>query len=171
MPDKDEFRRAWGQFATGVTVVTTLEPDGQVHGMTANALCSVSLEPLLVLISVGHNRHTYPLIEANGRFGISILKEDQQSIAEYYTRDPKDRTGDVTVAIRFTGNGTALVDGCLAGMDCHMVSSHVAGDHTIYVAEVDEIGLGKGTPLIFHEGRYSSLGNPVIAVKPGQQLP
>ena len=160
MADKEAFRKAWGKFATGVTVITTIQPDGKVHGMTANGVCSVSLEPLLVLACLGHNRNSYGLIKETRRFAISILHEYQQDIAEYYTRDPKDRTGDVEVPFRFTPQGSAVVEGSLAYMDCLVVAEHTAGDHTIFVAEVDEIGLEEGRPLLFFEGKFDNLPSP-----------
>ena len=157
MADAQAFRQAWGRFATGVSVVTTIEPNGQVHGMAANGINSVSLEPLLVLLCVDHNRNSYPLIKETGRFAINVLNEDQQAIAEYYTRPPERRTGDVNIAFSFTERGSAVVDNCLAMMDCHLVNEHEAGDHTIFIAEVDEIRVSSGSPLIFFEGKFGQL--------------
>ena len=158
MADAQAFRQAWGKFATGVSIITTVEPDGQVHGMAANGIASVSLDPLLVLFCVGHNRNSYPLIRATRRFAISILNEGQRPIAEYYTRPPEKRTGDVEISFRFTESGAAVIDDCLASMDCHVVNEHTAGDHTIFIASVEEIDLQSGRPLIFYEGAYGRLG-------------
>lgn len=157
MADAQTFREAWGKFATGVSVVTSIEPDGHVHGMTAQAVGSVSLDPLLVMACVGHNRNSYPLISKNGAFAISILREEQQPIAEYYARPPEQRTNDVPIAMSFTERGSAVLEDCLASMDCHVVAEHVAGDHTIFIGEVDEIRLGDGRPLLFFEGRFGGL--------------
>ena len=158
MTDQNAFRRAWGQFATGVSVVTTLEADGKVHGMAANGVGSVSLDPPLVLVCVGHNRNSYPLIKSAGRFVINILCEDQQAIAEYYAAPPEDRTGDSGVSFSFTKTGSATVDGCLAWMDCHLYEEFVGGDHTIFIGEVDEIQVDEGRPLLFFEGKFGRLG-------------
>ncbi|MBI4298785.1 MAG: flavin reductase family protein [Chloroflexi bacterium] len=160
MVDKEAFRKAWSNFATGVTVITTIQPDGHVHGITANGVCSVSLEPPLVLACLGHNRNSYSLIKKRRRFAINILDESQQRIAEYYTRDSKDRFGDVEVAFRFTSQGSAIVEGGLAYMDCQVVAEHKAGDHTIFVAKVDEIGLKQGRPLLFFESGFHRLSSP-----------
>ena len=157
MADAQTFRQAWGKFATGVSVVTTIEPDGSVHGMAANGITSVSLDPLLVLLCVGHNRNSYPLIKDSGRFCINILNEDQQDVGEYYARPPERRESDYNVPFTFTDRGSAALDGSLASMDCHVVTEHVAGDHTIFIAEVAEIHVNEGQPLLFFEGKWAHL--------------
>ena len=157
MADPQTFREAWSKFATGVSVVTTIEPDGSVHGMAANGITSVSLDPLLVLLCVGHNRNSYPLIKDSGRFCINILNEDQQDVGDYYARPPERRESDYRVPFTFTEGGSAALDGSLASMDCHVVTEHVAGDHTIFIAQVDEIHVNEGKPLLFFEGKWGHL--------------
>ena len=159
MPDAQTFRQAWGKFATGVSVVTTVQEDGSVHGMTANGINSVSLDPLLVLVCVGHTATSYPLISEVRRFAINILGEDQQPVAEYYARPTDQKTGDLDVSFTHTEHGSATVDGSLVHMDCRVVTEHEAGDHTIFIAEVEEIEIGDGKPLLYYEGRFSSLAN------------
>ncbi len=156
MADADTFRKAWGKFATGVSIVTCIQPDGHVHGMTAQAISSVSLDPLLVMVCVGHNRNSYPLIKVSRHFAISILNEGQQAVAEYYARPPEERT-DGDVAVKLTEEGSAMIDGCLAFMDCQVLSEHVAGDHTIFIGEVEDIRTGPGDPLLFFEGRFGGI--------------
>ena len=158
MADAQMFRQAWGKFATGVSVVTTIQPDGHVHGMTANSIMSLSLDPLLVIVCVGHERNSYPLIKETGRFAISILGASQEPIARYYARPPEERTGDVPSSFTFTAEGSAIVDDSLASTDCHVVDEFVAGDHSVFIGEVDEINIGSGEPLIFFEGRFGRLG-------------
>ena len=143
---------------TGVAVVTTIEPDGRVHGMAANGIVSVSLDPLLVLVCIGHNRDSYKLIRENRRFAINVLTEEQQHIAEHYARPPAERTIEAGASFSVTVRGSAILNGCLASMDCHVVNEHEAGDHTIFVGEVDEIQVNSGSPLIFFEGTYTRLG-------------
>ena len=157
MVDAEAFRYAWSRFPTGVAVVTCIQADGQVHGMAANAISSVSLEPLLVLVSVGRNRDSHSLIEKSRRFAINILREDQQPIAEYYARPPGQRTGDVNVSFSFTERGSATVNGCLVAIDCHVFSEHSAGDHTIFIGEVDELKVNPGKPLMFFESGFRPL--------------
>ena len=158
MADAQIFRQAWGEFPTGVAVVTTIQPDGQVHGMAANGINSVSLEPPLVLVCVGHSRNTYLLIKDTRRFAINILSEDQQAIGENYARPPEQKAGDAGVSFNFTERGSAIVDKCLAWMDCHVVDEYMAGDHTIFIGEVDEVRVNPGRPLVFFEGKFGRLG-------------
>ena len=157
MPDAQTFRQAWGKFATGVSVITTVHADGEVHGMTANGINSVSLDPLLVLVCAGHTTTSYPMIKETQRFAINILAEEQQPIAEYYARPTDQKTGDLAVSFSRTDRGAATVDGSLAHMACKVVTEHVAGDHTIFIAEVEEIEVGDGRPLLYFEGRFSQL--------------
>lgn len=157
MSDAQIFRQAWGKYPTGVAVVTSIEHDGQVHGMAANGINSVSLDPLLVLVCVGHNRNSYPLIKNVGRFAINILSEEQQHVAEYYAGPADKRKGGIDIDFSFTERGSAFISGSLATMDCRVVSEHVAGDHTIFIGEVDEIAVYSGKPLMFCEGKFLRL--------------
>ena len=159
MPDAQTFRQAWGKFATGVSVVTTLRSDGEVHGMTANGINSVSLDPPLALVCAGHATTSYPLIKESRRFAINILSEGQREVAEYYARPTDQKTGDVDVSFTLTERGSALVDGSLSQMDCKVVSEHVAGDHTIFIGEVEAINVSNGKPLLFFEGRFGQLAS------------
>ena len=157
MPDSQTFRQAWGKFATGVSIVTTADSDGSVHGMTANGINSVSLDPLLVLVCAGHTTTSYPLIRDSRRFAINILNEDQQAIAEYYARPTDQKTGDLDIGISRTEHGGYMVDDSLAQMDCRVVNEYVAGDHTIFIGEVEEINVSDGKPLLFFEGRFGQI--------------
>ncbi len=156
MVDATTFRRAWGKFATGVSVVTSIQPDGHVHGMTAQSISSVSLDPLLALVCIGHNRNSYPLIKDSRHFGISILAEGQRDVAEYYARPPEERTAG-EIPLSHTENGSSMIEGCLAYMDCHVVSEQVAGDHTIFIGEVQDIHISTGEPLLFFDGSFGGI--------------
>jgi flavin reductase (DIM6/NTAB) family NADH-FMN oxidoreductase RutF len=125
--------------------------------MTANGITSVSLDPLLVLVCTGHNTTSYPLIKDSRRFAINILNEDQQAIAEYYARPTDQKTGDLEIPISMTERGSAIVGDSLAQMDCKVVNEHVAGDHTIFIGEVEEINVQDGRPLLFYEGRFGQI--------------
>ena len=153
MADAHVFRQAWSKFPTGVAVVTTIEPDGGVHGMAANGVNSVSLDPLLVLVCVDHRRNTYSLIRQGRRFGLNFLRREQRDVAEYYARPAQERTGDPPASFRLTTRGAAFLEGALASMDCKLVAEHPAGDHSIFVGEVEEVVVGQGDPLVFFEGR------------------
>ncbi len=149
----ENFRAAWACFGTGVTVITSREPDGGVHGMTANGVVSVSLEPPLALASIGHNRNTFQLVQASRRFGISILSTDQVEIARHYTNPPEMRGSDDMIPFAELGEST-IIDGALAAMDCRVVSEHEEGDHTLFVARVEHVRLGEGEPMLWVRGRF-----------------
>ncbi len=157
MPDAQTFRQAWGKFATGVSVITTVQPGGEVHGMTANGITSVSLDPLLALVCAGHTTTSYPLIQETGRFAINILNEEQTPIAEYFARPTDQKTGDLDASFTLTERGSAAIEGSLVHMDCRVVTEYVAGDHTIFIGEVEEIAIGEGRPLLYYEGRFERL--------------
>ena len=161
MPDAQTFRQAWGKFATGVSVITTTQADGEIHGMTANGITSVSLDPLLALVCAGHSTASHPLIKESGRFAINILSEDQRPIAEYYARPSDQKTGDVPMSFSRTAQGAATLDGSLAYMDCRVVSEYVAGDHTIFIGEVEEIAIDADgdRPLLYFEGKFNRLSD------------
>ena len=159
MPDAQTFRQAWGKFATGVSVITTVESDDEIHGMTANGITSVSLDPLLALVCAGHTTASYPLIKESGRFAINILSEEQQAVAEYYARPTDQKTGDVPASFSRTAQGAATLDGSIAYMDCRVVNEYVAGDHTIFIGEVEEIHIDSDgdRPLLYFEGKFNRL--------------
>jgi len=157
LSNSDLFRKAWGSFATGVSLITTVEENGSVHGMTANGIASVSLEPMLAMVCVGHSAKTYPILESTGKFGINILAESQKAIGEYYAKSDTP-TGVINPAIfRFTEAGTPFLVGSLASMDCQIVSAHKEGDHTVFIGEVSEIEVSEGSPLLFYTGKWMTL--------------
>ncbi len=159
MVGKDEFRRGMARFATGVTVVTTLDQDGAMHGMTANSFTSVCLEPPLALVCVDLRSNTHRFIEARGAFGVNVLSQKQQDIGSYFAKSPKDRLGQVSYSHRPSESGLPVIEGSLAFFGCRVVDSHVHGDHTIYIGRVMEAALGgPEKPLLFYESRFSALG-------------
>jgi flavin reductase (DIM6/NTAB) family NADH-FMN oxidoreductase RutF len=140
-----------------VSIVTTIQPDGHVHGMAANGIASVSLDPMLVLVCVGNDRSSHPLIKQTERFAISILGEKQREVADYYARPPEEKDERRELEFSFTKHGSAIVRDALASMDCHTVDEYIAGDHTVFIGEVDEIRTSPGRPLLFFEGEYRRL--------------
>ena len=153
---KDEFRKCMSEFATGVTVLTTLGDEDKVHGMSANSFTSVCLDPPLVLVCVAHNTNTYRYTENRRRFGVNVLSSEQEDIGRYFARPPEDRHGDVAYDYSITpGCGVPALEGVLAFFGCEVVGSHVHGDHTIYIAEVKEMYRGETkAPLLFFESRW-----------------
>ena len=155
-----DFRLALSQFATGVTVVTVQRAPGLVHGMTANSFTSVSLEPLIVLVCVEERAKMLPLLLQKKRFGVSVLKENQQSISEFFARkdQPEDAEERLGIRFRWTENGIPLVEHTLCQIACTLVDAHVAGDHTICLGEVESAEVTSGEPLIFFRREYRKIG-------------
>ena len=153
------FREAWRKFATGVSIVTTRQPDGGTYATTANSVASVSLDPLLVLVSFGKVSSTHANLARERRFGINILRDDQAPIAEHYATSPPEERQNLPPAHR-RPSGTTLLDDALACMDCRVVSDVGAGDHTVFIAEVEHIEVSAGAPLVFYDGRYGTVAEP-----------
>src|SRR5262244_4120246 len=158
-----EFRGAMGTFATGVTIIT-VDFEDEVHGMTANAFTSVSLDPMLVLVCVDRSARTHAHLHAKKRFGVNVLAECQRAISEYYARPERTHErAEQEAGARFkrTAHGTPVLDGALAYFECRLHSVQDAGDHTIFIAEVEEVVLWEGRPLLFHRGKYHEIGDPL----------
>jgi flavin reductase (DIM6/NTAB) family NADH-FMN oxidoreductase RutF len=158
-----EFRRAMGNFATGVTIIT-LDLDGEVHGMTANAFASVSLDPLLVLVCVDHNARMHAHLHSKKRFGINVLSGDQRAISQYYARPARSHEhAEEEAGARFerTRHGTPMLLGAIVYLECRLHSAQEAGDHTIFIAEVEDVVVREGKPLLFFRGRYRRVGKEI----------
>src|SRR5579862_1652346 len=159
-----EFRKAMGRFATGVTIIT-VDLDGEVHGMTANAFASVSLDPMLVLVCVDHSTRTHAHLHAKKRFGINVLGEDQRTISEYYARPERSHErAEQEAGAQFdrTAHGTPMLRGSLAYLECRLHSAEEAGDHTIFIAEVEDVVVREGEPLLFFRGKYRQVGEDIL---------
>jgi flavin reductase (DIM6/NTAB) family NADH-FMN oxidoreductase RutF len=150
--DPREFRNCLGRFATGVTVITT-EVDGQVHGMTANGFMSVSLEPPLVLISVGNKARLNSLLPQSRSYGVSILSETHENFSRHFAGRPVDG-----LAIPFVKKrGTPVLEGAAACLVARVVDIHPAGDHTLYIGQVEYLEMNETRPLLFFAGKYRAL--------------
>jgi flavin reductase (DIM6/NTAB) family NADH-FMN oxidoreductase RutF len=166
--DAREFRRGLSQFASGVTVVTTLDAGGNPQGLTASSFCSVSLDPPLVLVCVDNRLVARAAIAESGSFAVSVLAEAQESMSRRFAGGGPDK---------FTGpglapgtNGAPLVSGALAHLECRLVASHPAGDHTIFVGEVLRLEATPGRPLLYHESGYHRLDKGEPAPDAGAPL-
>lgn len=129
--------------------------------MTANSFASVSLDPLLVLVCVSHAARTHALVQQNKRFGIDVLAEHQQSWARYFAQVDQGTADAARLGVRFscTERGAPMLEGTLAHLDCRLSALHAGGDHSIFVAEVDEVWVGEGRPLLFYHHKYHRLGD------------
>lgn len=151
-----EFRKALGQFSTGVTVVTVEREPGKVQGMTANSFTSVSLDPMLILVCVDQRAKILPFLQKKKRFGVSVLKSGQQAISEYFARGVHSAEAEERLSIHFVKmpSGVAVLENALLQLSCSIAASHLAGDHTIFVGEVENAVIDEGDPLLFFRGEY-----------------
>lgn len=141
-----------GRFASGVTVITTRHGD-HVHGMTANAFMSVSLDPPLVMVSVDNRAHMSRILPAGQRYGVSILAEAQQALSNHFAGRGK---GELSVAF-ITVAEVPLLAGGVAHLVARVVDAHAAGDHTLYLGQVEYLDWQEGLPLVFYAGAYQRL--------------
>jgi flavin reductase (DIM6/NTAB) family NADH-FMN oxidoreductase RutF len=153
-----DFRKAMASFATGVTIIT-VDQDGEIHGMTANAFTSVSLDPPLVLVCVDHRARTHAHLHARKRFGVNVLSSGQQAISEYYARSAEEHQHAEAIGAHFdrTAHGTPVLNGALAYLECRLHTAQPAGDHTIFIAEVEQVEVREGEPLLYFRSQYRNI--------------
>jgi flavin reductase (DIM6/NTAB) family NADH-FMN oxidoreductase RutF len=150
--DDRQFRTAMGKFATGVTVIAT-DVDGDVHGMTANAFMSVSLDPKLVVISIGEKARILEKIKQSQTFSVNILAADQQEISMIFAGQLKEHR-----EVEFDRlDGKPVLNGAVAQIACEVSAEHIEGDHTLFIGRVTDIHLEDAEPLIFYSGKYRAL--------------
>lgn len=152
--DPRAFRQTMGRFATGITIITSVTEAGEVHGMTANGFLSVSLNPPLVLISLGECRMA-ALLRKSGRYGVSILADQQRDYSHHFAGQAK-----LTMHPEFQWHdGIPFIDQAVAHVGATVADIHQAGDHTLFIGEVTHLSTREGRPLIFHGGDYELLRN------------
>jgi flavin reductase (DIM6/NTAB) family NADH-FMN oxidoreductase RutF len=150
--DTRQFRNALGRFASGVTVLTA-QYEGETHGMTANAFVSVSLDPPLILVSLDNRSNMHKILPVTRRFGISVLAEDQQNLSNHFAGRPVPG-----LHVRFVSRSEfPLLAGAVGYFVVNVIDIHPAGDHTLYIAQVEHFEEGAGNPLLFYTGRYRHL--------------
>ncbi len=150
-PDPTVFRTVLGHFGTGVTIVTAVD-GGEPVGMACNAFASVSLEPPLVLFCAANSSTTWPRIHNAGHYCVNILHEDGEEMCRSFATRGADRFAGV--GYRIGASGAPVLDDALAYIDCDIEAEHEAGDHTIVVGRVREMGHREGKPLMFFRGGY-----------------
>jgi flavin reductase (DIM6/NTAB) family NADH-FMN oxidoreductase RutF len=148
-----EFRQVMGRFATGVTVVTTVER-GTAHGMTANGFLSVSLRPPLVLVSLGRCKMN-ELLPRSGRYGVSVLSHDQHHFAAHFAAQ---KAAPVEPTFSWQ-DGVPLLEDALAHLVCRVVDVHRAGDHVLWIGEVEYLAHRDAEPLLFYTGRFGTMAD------------
>ena len=151
--DSQQFRASLSMFATGVTIVTARGADGTLVGLTANSFNSVSLDPPLVLWSLGKRAGAMPVFSRGSHYAINILAAEQKDLAQRFATRDIDRFAGMLW--REGAGGAPVLDGVAAAFECANRSQYEEGDHVIFVGEVERCTARPGAqPLIFHGGRY-----------------
>jgi flavin reductase (DIM6/NTAB) family NADH-FMN oxidoreductase RutF len=153
MMDTAEFRRIFGHWASGVGVVTARTPEGRACGLTANAIASLSLEPVLVLVCVEKAADTHDCIKHSKTFAINVLKSEAERIARRFAASEVDVKFD-GLAFRDELTGSPILDDALAWVDCRMHAQYDGGDHSIFVGQVLAGDAVEGAPLLYYRGGY-----------------
>lgn len=153
--DSAVFRQLLGRFATGVTVLTTVDGAGNPAGMTANSLASVSLAPPLLSVCVDRAAEMFGAIVVARHFAVNILAEDQEDVSRRFAAPEHGPFSGV--GYHTSENGLVLLDGAIAHIECLREATHEAGDHVIVIGRVVGGGTRDGRPLIYYRGGYASL--------------
>jgi flavin reductase (DIM6/NTAB) family NADH-FMN oxidoreductase RutF len=154
------FRHVMRKFATGVAALTVRDGEA-LHGMTANAFASVSLSPTLVLVCIEKGNTTHAFVSRAGNFAMNILSAEQEILAKRFAKQiaaPTDPFADV--AYHSAATGAPILDDCIAYVDCRVIAAHDAGDHTIFVGQVEAAGFGSArehAPLLWFNGEYETI--------------
>lgn len=148
--DAREFRRALGCFPTGVAIITTRDTDGTPVGLTCNSFSSVSLEPPLVQWSLRSNSRSLDAFRRAGKFAINVLAEDQSEISSHFASNAADKFEGRD----HSGKGLPTVDGCIARFVCKTAAEYEAGDHIMFLGEVESFEHQEQAPLVFYRGAY-----------------
>jgi len=151
----DEFRRACGRFATGVAIASVMDDTGAAHGLTVSSFTSVSLEPPLVLICLGHAVTMIEAFRKASYFGISILREEDRQVSNHFATKGHDRFNGV--GWRPGKTGVPLIDCALAAFECETYQRFTSGDHDILVGRVVYTHIEDGPPLVFFSSHYCTL--------------
>lgn len=157
MIDPNVYKNVMGSFPSGVTVITTLDDDGQVVGLTASAFSALSLEPALVLFCPNYSSDSYPVLIKNKRFAIHLLGSEQKAEAYAFARKGKDKADGIEWTLSELGN--PLLNGATAIIECELWREYEGGDHAIMVGAVKNLILPKQpvAPMVYCLGKMGAL--------------
>lgn len=165
-PDTDTYRRAMGLMPTGVTVITSGSGD-RTEALTASSVTSVSLEPLLLLISIGARSRMRRRIDEHGAFTVNVLASGQEDISALFAAHdrPSGQAAQEVLGTRVGGTGNVLVSEALLSVDCRVERRYPGGDHVIFLGRVESLHTRSGpvAPLVYHRGGYTTLAQEVAA--------
>lgn len=154
--DSRHFRRALGQFATGVTVITCVsKSDGRSVGMTVNSFASVSLDPPLVLWNLANSSANLAVIGAADGFAVNVLSKEQCDIAKTFAAPVSSRFNGVPHHV--SARGLPVLDEAIAVFECRHHTQHVGGDHTIFIGEVMSFRMREAAPLVYSAGNFAAI--------------
>lgn len=155
--DDRALRDAFGCFATGVTVVSTLNGAGEYFGLTANSFTSLSLEPPLVLFCLDYKALSFDAFHEAGHFVVNVLGEGQEELSAHFARSSPDKWNGV--AYETWDSGCPVLPDCIAALECQTVARHEGGDHLIIIGRVERVRYDEGEvrPLLYYKGRYGAI--------------
>ena len=154
--DPDSFRSVLGRFASGITVVTTLDAQGRDLGMTASAFASVSLRPPLISVCIDHAASMYGALRGAERFGVNVLAAEQEALSRRFAAMESSHRFD-GIGYERGESGVVLLEDALAQLECRVVARHEAGDHTMFIGEVETASARSAAPLLYYRGGYAQL--------------
>ena len=150
----EDLKQLLGLWTTGVTIVTTRAGD-QIHGMTVSAFTEVSLEPPLVLVCADKGSNTHPVIAAGKVFAVNILGSDQSALSNKFASKKDEWRRFDGLAWETEVTGAPILPDTVAALDCRVIAAHEAGDHVIYVGEVEALRVDAARePLLYQSGSY-----------------
>ena len=155
--DPKALRDAFGCFATGITVITTVDAAGERYGVTANSFTSLSLDPPLCLFCLDYKAMSFEAFQVTKHFAVNVLSEDQEELSANFARSNLDKWDGV--AYDTWASGVPILPGCIANLECETETIHEGGDHVIIVGRVREMAYRDGDcrPLVYYKGRYNAL--------------
>lgn len=151
----EEFRTALSRFASGVTVVTTKDDAGKMHGLTVSAFSSVSLDPPLVLVCIERSAGSHHAFDESGLFTVNILNSSQQDLSERFASQLINKFQGLDFSL--SEHGLPTLADCLANLECKVVHSYDGGDHTVYIGEVLNTESADGDPLLYFRSDYRTM--------------
>lgn len=152
---QDKFRAALSRFPSGVTVVTTKDGEGRLHGITVSAFCSVSLNPPLILVCIEKTTGSHTALNESGVFVVNILGEGQRELSEHFASQIPNKFTEIGFSPGI--EGLPILKGIAASLECRVDAKHDGGDHTIFVGKVVEIKINDVRPLAYLHGDYRAI--------------
>ena len=159
-PDSDVFRKAFGHFATGVTIVTAVAPDGKIAGMTASSFNSVSLDPPMVLWSAGTQAAEYEVFANCKKFAVHVLSESQAELSNRFATPGIDKFEGIDWSL--SSNNLPVISGCPMCLQCETIAGHEVSDHKVLIGLVVDVDLNsEEPPLLYYGSAYYQLGDSI----------